>query len=167
MTKLERLTTEYIDVEDRIRLSGLVENTSPIVIWVTFRLLQRLVPPLLQWLERQGPGADLPRADVLQSFAQHAARAEVVPQAPVRATPDSAAWLARSVDFTKFDQAVRLTFRGAEGQEAAMVLAPKLLRQWLGIIHDGYIKAAWPLDVWPGWLRESSPPKDPKMLVLH
>jgi hypothetical protein len=85
----------------------------------------------------------------------------------VRATADSAAWLARSVDLTQFDQAVRLTFRGAEAQEATMLLAAKLLRQWLGIIHDGYIKAAWPLDVWPGWLRESSPPTDPQALVLH
>jgi len=165
MTKLQRITTEYIDVEDRIRLSGRVENASPIVIWVTYRLLQRLVPPLLRWLERQG--ADLPRAEVLQSFAQHAARAAVVPQAPVRATVDSAAWLARSVDLTQFDQAVRLTFRGAEGQEATMLLAAKLLRQWLGIIHDGYVKAAWPLDVWPEWLRESSPPTNPQPLVLH
>ena len=167
MTKLERITTEYIDVEDRIRLSGRIPNASPVVIWVTFRLLQRLLPPLLRWLEQQGAAADLPRAEVLQSFAQHAARAAAVPQPPVRATPDSAAWLARSVDFTKFDQAVRLTFRGAEGQEATMVLAPKLLRQWLGIVHDLYVKAAWPLDVWPGWVRETSTPTDPQQLVLH
>lgn len=180
MIKLERITTEYIDVEDRIRLTGRVENAPPMVIWVTCRLLQRLLPPLLQWLERQGPGVDAPRAEVrpgpvvdapraevLQSFAQHAARAAAVPQAPVRATAESAAWLARSVDLTQLDKSVRLTFRGAEGQEATLMLPTKVLRQWLGILHDGYAKAAWPMDVWPGWLRESAPSTDQQAVVLH
>ena len=72
MPTFERITTQYIDFEDRIRLAGEVGNAAPVVIWLTRRLLQRLLPALLQWLERQG--ADKQRAEVLQSFAQQAAR---------------------------------------------------------------------------------------------
>ena len=165
MPTFERITTEYIDLEDRIRLAGEVENVAPVVIWLTRRLLQRLLPALLQWLERQDDAT--PRAEVLQSFAQQAARAELTPQAPVRAVAGCAAWLAQSVDITQSEQIISLTFRGADGQDAALILAAKPLRQWLGIVHDAYLKADWPLNVWPGWIRESTLAAGQQSVVLH
>lgn len=166
MQSLQRITTEYIVHEDRVRLSGEVEkNAAPVVVWLTQRLLQRLLPALLQWLDRQG--AATPRAEILQSFAQQAARAELAPQAPVRAGAGSTVWLALSVDIAQTEQAVSLTFRGADGQEATLKLEAKPLRQWLSILHDVYIKAEWPLEVWPEWLRESVIPARQQAVVLH
>lgn len=162
---LQRITTEYIDLEDRIRLAGEVENAAPVVVWLTQRLLLRLLPALLQGLERQG--ADTPLAEVLHGFAQQAARAELAPQTPVRAGVGSTAWLALSVDIARTEPAVSLTFRGADGQEASLTLAAKPLRQWLSILHDAYIKAEWTLEVWPEWLRECVIPTRQQAVVLH
>ncbi|MBC7859879.1 MAG: hypothetical protein H7Z39_14125, partial [Burkholderiaceae bacterium] len=82
MSALQRITTEYVGVEDRIRLSGRDDaddagDGRTVVIWITQRLLQRLLPVLVEWLERQD-GATL-RADIARSFAQQAARAELAP----------------------------------------------------------------------------------------
>lgn len=165
MTQLERITTEYIDLEDRIQLAGEVENAATVVLWLTQRLLQRLLPTLLQGLERQS--ADTPRAEILHSFALQAARAELMPQAPVQTGADSVAWLVRSVDITHSEQAVSLTFRGIGDEDATLVLAAKPLRQWLGILHDAYLKAEWPLDVWPEWVSEGAQPERRQEVVLH
>jgi len=153
---LERITTEYIDTEDRIRISGEVGNDVPVVIWLTQRLLQRLLPILLQWLENQNP--DMPHAEILHGFAQQAAKAELIPQAPVLADADSMAWLAQSVDINQLEHTVTLTFYGADGQDpVSLMLAVTPLRQWLSIVCEAYLKAEWPIDVWPGWLQESTP----------
>lgn len=165
MSKIERISTEYIDIEDRVRLAGEVENAATVVVWFTQRLLQRLLPTLLQGLERQS--ADTPRSALLHSFALQAARAELTPQAPVQTSTDSTAWLARSVDITYSKQAVSLNFRGVAGENATLALAATPLRQWLGILHDTYLKAGWPLDVWPEWVRESARLEKRQETLLH
>ena len=43
---LHRITTEYIDSEDRIRLTGQLASGDTVVLWLTQRLLNRLVPHL-------------------------------------------------------------------------------------------------------------------------
>lgn len=167
MSALQRITTEYVGVEDRIRLSGKdgADDAAPVVIWITQRLLQRLLPVLLEWLERR-EGASL-RADVVRSFAQQAARAELVPQEPVRAAADSAAWLAREVDIGRDERSVRLSWRGGEGQSAFFELSAKPLRQWLGILHDHCVKADWPLDAWPEWVCAAAPARAERTGLLH
>lgn len=162
---LQRITTEYIAIEDRIRISGEVEHAAPVVVWLTQRLLQRLLPVLLQWLERRG--ADIVRAEAMQSFAQQAARAELAPQAPVCGGAGSTTWLALSVDIAQSEQAVTLTFRGVDGQDATLTLAAKPLRQWLSIVHDAYIKAEWSVEVWPEWMRECVIPARRQAVLLH
>lgn len=162
---LQRITTEYVDIEDRIRLSGETENATTVVLWLTQRMLQRLLPTLLQWLERQS--TDTLRTEILQSFAQQAAEAGLTPQAPVRAGADSTAWLVLSVDVTQSEEAVTLTFRGVEGQDINLTLAANPLRQWLAIVHNAYLKAEWSLDVWPVWVRERSLPTMLQVAALH
>ena len=74
--KLQRLTTEYIVIEDRIRISGETRDSGPVVMWLTNRLAMRAVPQLLRWLEDQaapttGSSSDSPGLKrELQSFAQ-------------------------------------------------------------------------------------------------
>lgn len=165
MTQIERITTEYIDVEDRIRIAGEVAGDAAVVIWLTQRLLTRLLPPLLQWLEGQEQHAL--HAETLHSFAQHTAWAALTPEPSVRADAGSIAWLALSVDIAHYAEAVVLTFRGAHDNHASLTLATKPLRQWLGILHDATRKAEWPLKVWPQWLQESSAPQQRQAVVLH
>lgn len=168
--RLLRVTTEYVPAEDRFRLSGELEGDAPLVLWLTQRLLQRLVPALLRWLEQQQGGGGLP-GEVVQGFAQQAAKAALVPQAPVRAVSGSREWRVLSVDVGGSGQGVVLRFRadeaGADADDGGLLyLEAKPLRQWLGILYEGYVKAGWPLDLWPAWLREGAEPVRAP-LVLH
>ena len=163
-TGLERVTTRYSVKQDRICLAGELPGGSPVVLWLTQRLLRRLLPPLLVWLQEQGGAAHAVMgqalyADALQGFAQQAARAQLQPQAPVQVPEGSLSCLVERVDMGRSPEAVRLVFRDAQGVVAAMVLHPQPLRQWLSILFDAWQQAEWPLEVWPDWLRESVPAK--------
>lgn len=163
-TGLERVTTRYSVAQDRICLAGELPGGSPVVLWLTQRLLRRLLPPLLAWLQEQGGAAHAVMgqalyADALQGFAQQAARAQLQPQAPVQVPEGSLSCLVERVDMGRSPEAVRLVFRDAQGVVAAMVLHPQPLRQWLSILFDAWQQAEWPLEVWPDWLRESVPAK--------
>jgi len=50
--KLQRVTSIYSDTEDRFRITGEVSADSTRCLWLTQRLLMRLVPPMLEWLNR-------------------------------------------------------------------------------------------------------------------
>lgn len=165
MSELKRLTTEYVETEDRFRLCGEVGEGAPMVLWLTQRLLQRLLPPLFEGLEKEH--AALPRADVVHGFAQQKAQAGLARQAPVRAADAGA--LVTSIDLSRFDQALRLTFKGADGQAATLTMNATLLRQWLGIVYTGYRRAEWPLERWPDWMDEgaAAPAAAPSGAVLH
>lgn len=169
MADLQRITTEYIEAQDRLRLAGELADGAPQVLWLTQRLLQRLLPVLLQQLQGAGAGAetDTPYADLLHSFVQQSARAELVPQPPVQASDSSPAWLVVSVDIVQSAEGVRLTFKGAQDQQVSLALVTLALRQWLGIVHDAYAKAEWPLQGWPQWLQEGSESSAVQAVVLH
>ena len=91
--KLQRVTSIYSDTEDRFRITGEVSADSTRCLWLTQRLLMRLVPPMLEWLNEiaraEGKG-DLGQAELMQDFAQQAAKARLEPQAavPVPSMPD-------------------------------------------------------------------------------
>jgi hypothetical protein len=142
-TTLQRITTEYSELEDRLRLSG-ETNDGKVVIWLTQRLAKRLLPLLLQWLERQHT---VPRRSVsLFNFSQQILQA-------VGTTPlPSMSWLATSIDISTSDKLVVLTFKNDAGQTARFSLTTAVLRQWLEILHETYLYAGWPMDVWPAWM---------------
>ena len=190
MKQFERITTDYVEAEDRVRMVGTLPGNEVVQAWITQRLLQRLVLALVQWLQKQGQkqgqgqGAevrapDALRTEVMQGFAQQAARARMTPQPPVRAAPGEAAWLVSSVDVAQHPQAVRLTFKGTRSGGAAdaavpeavelgtLTLAPEPLRQWLNILFDNYRKAEWPLQAWPDWVSESAHTEPPGPVLMH
>ena len=178
MADLQRITTEYIETQDRLRLAGELadgDKSAPQVLWLTQRLLQRLLPVLFKQLQGAGAVADTSHADtsyadLLHSFAQQSARAQLVPQPPVQVNPSSAAWLVLSVDIAQSEEGLRLTFKGEPNQpdqQASLALTAQPLRQWLGILHGAYCKAEWPLQVWPQWLQDSSAPAAAPAVVLH
>lgn len=168
---LQRITTEYIPEEDRLRLSAQGGAGEPVVIWLTQRVLRLMLPSLLGWLERQG-GAVVSQTAV-HSFVQQAARAQMQPVAPVAraavetALATGATWLVQAVDLIMADTAVQLVFRGAAGDSASLTLAPTPLRQWLSILHEHDRKAEWLLPVWPVWLSEAGQALADGPLVLH
>lgn len=151
---LRRITTEYDEAEDRIRLVGECNAGTPVVLWLTQRLLQRLLPVMLERLHKP-VGDDVLKAVVVQEFAQQAARARMTPQAPLRPSPETESWLVRTIDVASTKQGMRLTFKGKADENVGFMLEGQSLRQWLNIVYDLYRKAGWPLAIWPVWMQKS------------
>lgn len=153
MFDLKRITTQFIEDEDRIRLSGEVELNQTVTLWLTRRLMSRLASHLVAWLDTQT--LTQTRPDVLQEFAQGAARASLTPQPPVQASLHDTAWLVTAVDLTSNAQVVLLTFKGTKPEQLAKLSFETVqLRQWLSIVFNQYRLAEWPLDDWPDWIKD-------------
>ncbi|CAN5385126.1 hypothetical protein BH10PSE6_BH10PSE6_47260 [soil metagenome] len=162
MTVLRRLTTEYVEIEDRIRIAGQTPKDAQVVMWLTNRLATRAVPQLLRWLENQAaPTSASSRASApsqavrreLQSFAQATAVAGLKQQKPVTARADDPAWVAKAIDIKASQSHLSITFRGAQDQSAGVRFDAMGLRQWLSILHRAWTKAQWPPLVWPDWIK--------------
>lgn len=153
MFELQRLTTEYVDAEDRIRLTGEIRPGETLVLWLNQRLLLRLLPHLFLWLEKQG-GSAFP-AEIEQSFEQAAATRELGAEAPVQRASNSQSWLVEAVDMTAGDQALRLSFRREGEETVSLTLAAVHLRQWLSIVRAVWSIAEWPAGVWPEWMQNA------------
>lgn len=174
MTELQRLTTQYDAAEDRIRLSGSTPGNETLVLWLTQRLLNRLVPLLCQGLEKRLPAKPGEKAlrmqeQVQQSFAQQRARAALPRQAPVQPGADSPQWRVEVVDVKQAPGGVRLVFKGvAEAHQAVLKLPTPAMRQWLGIVFEQYRRAGWATQVWPAWMEEANaPPAQTSAVALH
>jgi hypothetical protein len=161
---IKRMTTEFIEAEDRLRLSGEIENAEPAVMWLTQRLVSRLLPPLLQWLDRQ-TGAPL-RREMIHGFAQEAALAELKPQAPVQAPTAEEAWRVEAIDVIPAEDGIGLVFRTGGARAASLGLTAQELRQWLAILYAIWLRAEWPTTVWPEWIKGEAKPTG-QQIVLH
>ncbi len=163
MNALRRITTEYVEREDRLRLTGEFSSGDTVVLWLTQRLVNRLVPHLIAWLDRQlapasaRPSVQAAHQDIVQGFAQQAARAQLGPEPPVRASSTQAGWRVDAVDVTPSKEAVVLRFRGEAEACGTLTLTAQALRQWLGIVYEQYLRGEWPTAVWPAWMRDSAP----------
>ncbi len=161
--ELRRLTTVYDPAEDRIRLSGIGTDGRTVALWLTQRLLNRLVPPLCKGLEQQAPQRQGPaqpvRSHIEQTFAQQKAKAEIPTQRPVVPPADAPEWRVEAVDVKHYPAGARLTLKGtAASNQAVLPLTTSAMRQWLGIVHEQYRRAGWPTDAWPAWMDEASAP---------
>jgi hypothetical protein len=171
MINLQRITTEYVESEDRIRLNGEGEDGQTIVLWLTQRLLSKVVAHLLGLIEKQSPDlsntspSKTPKSSLLQGFEQQAAQAELSPEHPVEAVPTSQSWLIQEVDITLNPEGTLvLVFKRDLGSEptqqdackASLSVVAKQLRQWLGMVHVQWQRAGWPLALWPKWMDETA-----------
>lgn len=163
MRELRRITTEYIPVQDRLRLRGEVAPGEQVELWLTLRLMNRLLPRLLDWLARSQPPESHPirnpdsvTSQAMQSFAQQAAVATLRLQAPVPHQPNGESWLVVEVTVSVRAQILSLTFKSA-AEEAlplavCLVMQARSLRQWLDVLYRQYQKADWPMHLWPAWI---------------
>jgi hypothetical protein len=146
------VTTEFQQNEDRISLTCVLNDNSSVIIWLAQRLLRKLVPALLNTADKE-----------LQLGVQSHSSTWNVKNDPARTSQNSiqsvnttnqvASWLMVSVDVSKMPQGVRLTFKGANGEQVAWFLPYWQLRQWFDILYRCCTKAEWPLDVWKEWQR--------------
>jgi len=170
---LEKVTTEYIELEDRIRISAIASDDSIITLWASRRMLIRLIPPISDWLDetkRTSSQMNETSKQLMNDFAQSNAQAQLKPESPVN--PDNYksqiktavvnSWLIHEIDVKRSDQVMELCFKNGEHSNARLVLTKLFARQWLMILHSQWVKSEWPMNIWPEWFTKSSVqvPKD-------
>lgn len=176
--QLKRITTQYIAFEDRIRLTGADEAGKTLTLWLTQRLISRLVVPLCEGLEKKttpapqkagAPAVPSLQTHMVQTFAQQKAAAALPKAGPVVGVPESPAWLVEKVVIKHIKNDVRMVFKGLEESHSAeLTLSTFELRQWLGIVFKQSKTAAWPTHMWPAWVEEATKPPTPvKPSALH
>ena len=165
MFTLQRFTTDYDEHEDRIKLIGEDQSETPVLLWLTQRLLMRLLPVLLERVHKSVDEAPQIRS-VMHEFAQQAARAQMPSLPAVEAKEDSQSWLIQSIDVKQTAQGLQLALKGKNDDCAILKLEGQFLRQWLNILYDINRKAGWPMTIWPEWIQGSTP-KTPAHVVKH
>lgn len=167
-----RFTTRYDQAEDRIQLLIERPEEEVLTLWLTRRLLNRLLPPLLERLEGTGPvaGSDAEAAGAagagqgpqgqpaaVQRFQQEAAVSAIERQPAV--TPDPAAppeqrlgYLVTSIDIRTGPRKVVLDFKCGEDLLHSLPLGGDTERQWLSILYSQYRTARWAEPFWPSWM---------------
>ena len=148
MDTIQRITTTYLENEDRIRLVGESATGETIIIWLTRRLLDRLLPVLLNTIDKTAVADN--QHELIQGFTQHAAVSCIPQSRPIIPKSESASWIAISIDVAHKADGVNLSFKD-EKKVAMLSLDRILLRQWLNIVYMAYEKADWYNDIWPSW----------------
>lgn len=168
---ITRFRTQYDTVQDRITLTGEVDNTDAvIVVHLTQRLLLRLIPRLSNALN--APQISQSKDPVsLHQFAQSAA-SEVVNtrvEKPI-ATPSvqSAAILPRELKLAASPKELKIRFSDPErgNRVYALTLSALHLRQWLSILYGQFRVAEWPQTVFPSWIG-TAPDTSPTSSIVH
>lgn len=167
MNELNRITTQYIEDEDRIRIIGDVGDHQTVTLWLTQRLLLRAVATICKFMEGSTASTDI-ASHFKQSFAQQTAKALLQPQAAVQVKNADKQWLITTVDINFHHANTTFIFKGLRtDHQVALTLNDCALRQWLAIIFEQTCKANWPVSVWPDWVAESSSQTRSDATVLH
>lgn len=154
MIGIDRVTTQYDEVEDRVSLTGAGQSGEVYRGWLTRRLFDRLLAQLFALL---GASNDESYSAVINEFAQEKAEASFSPQKPVTSSPDGidlGPFLISEIDISEQDGVFRLSFRHTPEDGVFIPFAHQDLRQWLSIVRRAYQKADWPMANWPEWMIE-------------
>ena len=161
-----RATLAYHQIEDRISLTCAVSNDECVVLWLTARLASQLVPHLCQAVaqlpdvtpddgngdgnrEETDTDSATPAHEPASDAASESGSAQGVPEAPVVAGADSAAWLVTAIDLTNGPMLVQLGFRDDQGHPPLLFsLEHTQLAQWSEGLKSCYAQAGWSMECW-------------------
>lgn len=160
--RLDRVTTQYDSAQDRFRVLGSTPDGDTLEIWITQRLLIRIIRVLVEWLEANSEPTTASRPQdpqvksSVQNFAQQTASSSMPVTAPVEAKVETRSYLLGEVDIKKGDEHLVLVFKLPESEHAEVPFDATQLRQWLNIIHTQWQTAEWPQSAWPDWMGGSA-----------
>ncbi|MBM2295076.1 hypothetical protein JQX09_24460 [Sulfitobacter pseudonitzschiae] len=166
MNDVRRFTTDYIAVEDRIRMSVEHRDRSVQILWLTRPLLKNLLVALIKAIDAApSVGNDVDdvsmKGTAYKRFTQQAAEASLTSQSPVRApssdTQAVVAMLVTSITVRKEQTVLTMEFNGGDRLLEAIPFSTEALRQWLAVLYKCYRRADWEGDFWPTWIKAPSP----------
>jgi len=162
---IKTFTGRYIPVEDRLRLDAVDVDGNRQSLFMTRRLVDRIIPVMVAHLERQTPEG-MP-GELVQEMQQDGAlqiHAEGGSEAPVAVEPEFVPWLCRTVHLTKTGAGLVVVFTDEATIEAQMPMSTDNLRVVLDIFKTLYTSAEWGLQAFPGWMQTPASAEAPQML---
>lgn len=164
---LQRVTSVFVPSEDRIRMAGETEDGRAAVVWLTRRMMGVLLPVLFKQLDDQFASSTPEHRQLMQEVAQHAASDSLEASEPVLVAGDIDVLLATTVEVTRAELGVILTFHNESDTSFSLPLASEVLRQWLQILYRADVQADWRLPQWPAWLTGESDTAPAATLAMH
>tara|TARA_E500000331_G_scaffold104492_2_gene101306 strand:+ start:290 stop:802 length:513 start_codon:yes stop_codon:yes gene_type:complete len=157
MQQLQRITTEYIDTEDRFRLTGISDSGETMSFWLTQRLLIPLLKACIDWMEHHSPDVakkttDRQSRDSALSLAHQSAKQQLPEEKTVVANSNSPNLLVKEIDIKLGTEGIELIIK-ENGEGFALSLNANRLRQWMAIIYALWLNAKWPDSHWPEWIK--------------
>ena len=162
--EIDRVTLAFNEVEDRISLTCALKDGEFAVVWLTERLLRRLVPHLLQLIADASEilCTEMMRDSVCNpEGAVESARPEneevnnpdaidiTTPEERVIAPVGSRSGLVAAVDITNGPMLLQLCFRDEHARVPVLLsLEHRQLSQWLESIKRCYVQAGWSMECW-------------------
>ena len=172
MSSIKRITTEYNEQEDRIRLAGLT-GSQTVTLWFTMRLMSRLITHCLGLLEggTSEPKNTSPKSpqsrQSIQNFVQKSAEEQIPEESAVKVSADSPRHLIVEIDVKNASNGVVLVFKSESESVYDVFFELKKLRQWLGMLHMIWGKAEWPETIWPDWMEKDHSQPTPGEISVH
>jgi hypothetical protein len=161
MVMLKKVTLQYIEIEDRIRMLADLDGEEPAVFWLTQRLCRRLVPKLVRHLEHSAQASLLVDKGLMLSVQQHDAGWQQKVSEPVKIGALSRSVLPEKVNLVCPSGGASIIFPLEVGGKSARLQMTMLeLRQWMGVVYRQFQVAGWPMEVWPDWFALTEPGKN-------
>ena len=157
-----RFSLIYVMSEDRIAWDAEDAGGATARLWLTHRFCREFVAAIIPRLPR--PASAEAHAAVAQRFEQAAAMAQYGKTSGVKVGDETTAGLVRSVQIRPQPGGLMLVFEFGDDQKRELALSAAAARQMLGVMHRLFVGAGWPLDIWPDWVADPTPPGDPAAL---
>lgn len=145
------MSTVYVPLQDRMRLTAEMENGEVQVLWLTQRMLRLALAPLGGYFEKTPEPTPEQKARRGAAELLHKVSGKAGP--PVTGADATGDWLIESLDI-RMAEPVHFVFKGDQGRSVHMDMDILKLRQWLGILHRKCAKAGWPESLWPAVVLE-------------
>lgn len=162
---IKTFTGRYIPVEDRLRLDAVDRDGNKQSLFMTRRLVDRIIPVMVEHLEGQTPeGMPLHLVQEMQQDRVRKVHAEGDSEAPVEVAPELVPWLCRTVHLTKTGPSLSVVFTDDTHIEAHMPMSAENLRVVLDIFKTLYTSAEWGLQAFPDWMQAPAAAEAPLKL---
>ena len=173
MQSLKKVTSEFIEIEDRFRLSALTTEDEAVAFWLTQRLLTRLVAHLSKQIEIDSPQlsnapaagkASHPDSDRDRQISNRESFAE---QSAVKIEKNIKPVLITEVDVQFGKNNLTLVLKSSNKSCASISFSFSELKQWLEILYTLWHRASWPISLWPQKLIDNSSIKQVSTNTIH
>tara|TARA_E500000331_G_scaffold353699_1_gene404933 strand:+ start:465 stop:971 length:507 start_codon:yes stop_codon:yes gene_type:complete len=168
VARLQRITTQFVDIEDRVKISALSQDNETLVLWLTQRLLIRIVDRCLTFVDENigAKGANLPVSEASSNKQPNLQQISPSEEAVV-ATLNCRSLLIQEVDLRYYQDQLSIVFRHNKENQFSLHFDRQQLCQWLTIIFNIWRQAEWPMTIWPKTINFFKTSKTKFKMSLH